>query len=122
MLGVYISNSPNKSIMLNFESKIEALLRQLRWWKARDLSLNGRVFIIKELALSKFQYIASLVVIPGHIVSLGNKIIYEFVWNGKTDKVKRNIFEQEYNNVAGDLLTMNIVCVCLCVWKCEMCV
>ena len=47
MLGVYISNSLNKTIMLNFESKIEALLRQLHWWKARDLSLNGRVLIVK---------------------------------------------------------------------------
>ena len=25
-------------------------------------------------------------------------------------------------DVAGDLLIMNIVSVCLCVWKCEMCV
>ena len=53
MLGVYISNSPNKTVMFNFESKIKALLRQLHWWKARDLSLNGRVLIVKTLALSK---------------------------------------------------------------------
>ena len=60
--------------------------------------MSGRVLIVKALALSKFQYIASLVVISAdHIVSLVNKIVYEFVWNGKTDKVKGNIFEQEYN-------------------------
>ena len=40
---------------------------------------------------------SSLVVISDHIVTLVNKIVYEFVWNGKTDKMKRNIFEQEYN-------------------------
>ena len=36
----------------NIHSKVEALLRQLHWWKARDLSLRGKVLIVKALALS----------------------------------------------------------------------
>ena len=31
------------------------------------------------------------------MVPLVNKIVYEFVWNRKTDKVKCNICEQEYH-------------------------
>ena len=27
-----------------------------------------------------------------------NCVIYDFIWNGKTDKVKRNLFEQEFKN------------------------
>ena len=83
--------------MLNFQSKIDALLRQLHWWKARDLSLTGRVLIVKALALSKFQYLAALVNIPENIVKQVNRIVYEFIWSGKTDKVKRILFEQSYN-------------------------
>ena len=84
--------------MANFHSKVEALLRQLHWWKARVLSLRGKVLIVKALALSKFQYLASLVTIPDHVIKQVNSMIYEFIWNGKTDKVKRNLFEQEFNN------------------------
>ena len=84
--------------MENFNSKVEALLRQLHWWKARDLSLRGKVLIIKALALSKFQYLASLVTIPDHVIKQVNSIIYDFIWNGKTDKVKRNLFEQDFKN------------------------
>ena len=82
--------------MTNFESKVEALLRQLHWWKARDLSLRGKVLIVKALALSKFQYLASLATIPEHIIRQVNSMVYEFIWNGKTDKVKRHLFEQEF--------------------------
>ena len=96
LLGIYISAKANEIVMENFQSKIDALLRQLHWWKARDLSLNGKVLIIKSLALSKFQYLVSLVHIPQNVVKLVNSIIYEFIWNGKTDKVKRNLFEQDY--------------------------
>ena len=46
-------------------------------------------------------------VIPDHIVSLVNKIVYEFVWNGKTDKVKRNICEQEYNKGGYKMINLD---------------
>ena len=96
LLGIFISNNSNESVMTNFESKVEALLRQLHWWKARDLSLRGKVLIVKALALSKFQYLASLVTIPEHIIRQVNSMVYEFIWNGKTDKVKWHLFQQEF--------------------------
>ena len=97
LLGIYIGNDPNETHAQNFTSKVDSLLRQLHWWKARDLSLQGRVLIVKAIGLSKFQYIASLVHIPYHVIKTVNSAIYEFVWKGKTDKVKRDIFEQDFN-------------------------
>ena len=73
--------------MTNSESKVEALLRHLHWWKARDLLLRGKVLIVKTLALSKFQYLASLVTIPEHVFRQVSSMVYELIWNGKTDKV-----------------------------------
>ena len=54
--------------------------------------------MIKALALSKVQYLASLVTIPDHVIKQVNSILYEFIWNGKTDKVERNLFEQKFKN------------------------
>ena len=89
LLGIYLSKNPKECVMLNFQSKIDALLRKLHWWKARDLSLTGRVLIVKALVLSRFQYLASLVNIPENIIKQVNRIVYEFIWSGKTDKVRR---------------------------------
>ena len=97
ILGVWLSNNPHEIVLQNFQVKVESLIRQLHWWKARDLSLKGRVLIVKSLGLSKFQYLASVLSVPQTIISQVNSLIYEFIWNGKTDKVKRSIFEQQYN-------------------------
>ena len=96
LLGVYISKNPREIIMKNFETKIEALLRQLHWWKARDLSLTGKILIVKSLALSKFHFISSVVRIPSEIINRVNSIMYEFIWGGRTDRVRRAIFEQDF--------------------------
>ena len=107
LLGIYITNNPNEPVMANFQSKLEALLRQLLWWKARDLSLRGKVLIIKALALSKFHFLASLITIPQDIITQVNTIIYNFISNGKTDKVKRNIFEQDFKHGGYKMTSLN---------------
>jgi len=106
LLGIYLSANPNEQVALNFKNRLDALLRQLHWWKARDLSLRGKVLIIKMLGISKFQYIASLIHIPQPVVKEVDRIIYEFIWNGKTDKVKRKIFEQEFKRGGYNMITL----------------
>jgi exonuclease III len=106
LLGIYLSANPNEHVALNFKNRLDALLRQLHWWKARDLSLRGKVLIIKTLGLSKFQYIASLIHIPQNVVKEVNRIIYEFIWNGKSDKVKRTIFEQDFKRGGYNMITL----------------
>ena len=95
--------------MANFQSKIKALLRQSHWWKARDLSLRGKVLIIKALVLSKFHFLASLITRPQDIITQVNSIIYNFIWNGKTDKVKRkrNLFEQDFKHGGYKMISLN---------------
>lgn len=96
VLGVYISYNKDEAIRVNFEDKISGLLRQLHWWKARNLSLTGKVLIIKNIALSKFALLASLIHIPQNYVDQVNTMIYNFLWNGKCDKVKRKVVTLDY--------------------------
>ena len=98
-LGIYYSYNKQAAINKNFVDKMESLLKQLHWWKARNLSLSGKILVVKALSLSKFALLASLISIPKDIISEVNKIIYSFIWNGKTDKVKRKIIEQEFQMV-----------------------
>ena len=96
VLGIYLSYDVKASIQANFDDKIARLVRQLHWWKSRNLSLTGRVLIVKTLGLPRFTLLASLIHIPINIVNQINSIIYEFIWKGKTDKVNRKIFAQDY--------------------------
>ena len=97
VLGIYLSYNKERALQANFEDKRDSLLKQLHWWKTRNLSLTGKVLIIKALGLTKITLLASLIHIPDRYITAVNKTIYNFIWNGKCDKVKRLIFMQNYN-------------------------
>ena len=63
---------------------------EIEKWKKRNLTLEGRVKVIKTLVLSKIIFTASLMKIPDGIVKDIKKILFEYLWGG-TDKVKRPV-------------------------------
>ena len=69
----------------------------LGWWKQRDLTLTGKVHPMKTYALSKLNYVSSLIVVPEWVMIEIEKITFEFLWNGK-DRIKRKIMVQDYKN------------------------
>ncbi len=98
VLGIYLSYNTELACQKNFEVRLDKLLRQLHWWKARDLTLIGKILIVKSLGLSQFTYAATVLHIPDHIQKKVNEYLYKFIWDNKPDKVKRNIMIQNYDN------------------------
>ena len=58
-------------------------------WKARDLTLFGRVLIIKSLGLSQLVYSASNLSVPKEITPIIKTKLFNFLWKNKRDKIKR---------------------------------
>ena len=52
-------------------------------WKSRDLTIFGKITIIKTLAISKLTFVAQNLTIPDSIIKLVNKIIVQFIWGEK---------------------------------------
>ena len=50
----------------------------------------GKITILKTLILSRFNHLFTSVVIEKKILVDINKIFYEYLWNGKPDKISRN--------------------------------
>ena len=57
-------------------------------WKWRDLTILGRIQIVKTFVIPMFMYRASLICVQKDIVIEVNKLLFKFIWKGK-DKVKR---------------------------------
>ena len=55
----------------------------------------GKVHLLKTYALSKLNYVSSLIVIPKWVILEVEKMSFEFIWRGK-DRIKRNILYQNY--------------------------
>jgi hypothetical protein len=68
-------------------------------WSLRNISLLGKITVIKTLALPILvQCFTVLPHPPDHIIKSLQNIFYTFIWNGKTDKIKRSTLICDYSN------------------------
>ena len=65
-LGIFFSYNQASADSLNFGEKIKILEKTLKIWKRRNLTLYGRINIVKTLGLSKLIYAASVLAVPDH--------------------------------------------------------
>jgi len=87
-LGIYLGYNEEKNITMNVIEKINKLDVELARWKKRDLTLFGKIQVIKSLALSRMVFQASIIDIPERYIKQINTKMYAFIW-GARDKVKR---------------------------------
>ena len=104
ILGITFSLDIKKWEELNYKEILSKIKRLLVWWKQRDLTIMGKIHLIKTYALSKLIYVASSLVVPKWLITEIHRICFDFIWNGK-DRVKRVIMYQDYRR--GGLRMMN---------------
>ena len=66
-----------------------SLEKCLNVWSSRDLTLYGKINIVKSFALSKLTFVASVLPIPVDFIKSVNKQIVEFIWGQKNPKIKK---------------------------------
>ena len=73
---------------MNWSVKLEKIKSCLERWESRDLTLFGKVQVIKILALPQIILSATLLHVPQSVISELNKMFYKFLW-GKVERLKR---------------------------------
>ncbi len=96
-LGIFVGNDPIELNQRNWENKLESMQKLLDSWRKRDLTLFGKITIIKSLALSSLIYSSSLLIPQTEFIKKVNKVIYHFLWNAK-DRIKRKCLINDLNN------------------------
>ena len=86
-LGVAFAYDPAVSCRINFEEKLVSLKKTLNRWSVRNLTLIGRICIVKTLAISKLVYNASVLSASPNLCKQVNDICFRFVWKVKPDKI-----------------------------------
>ena len=95
ILGIHVSYDEKENNQHNFNHKLQKLQTNLDLWRARDLTLFGRVLIIKSLALSQLVYSASILNVPQEITPIIKTKLFKFLWKNKNDKIKREGLYQD---------------------------
>ena len=89
ILGVHFTYDIQAKQKLNINELISSIQLKLRIWRWRDLTIIGRIQIVKTFIIPIFLYRTSLISLDKEFVKEANKIIFDFIWKGK-DKVKRS--------------------------------
>ena len=87
-LGIYIGYDTQTCYNLNYEDKIRQIDEVLAQASKRNLTLFGKVCIIKSLTLSKIIYVSLCLKIPDSVIKEIDQKIFRFLW-GKRDRIKR---------------------------------
>ena len=82
----------------NYEEKITKLKASLGCWELRRLSLLGKIAVLKSLIVSQLTYILSPLPTNQCAIDEVNTISFKFLWDGKGDKIKRDIMISEYED------------------------
>ena len=109
ILGIYISYDSQISPDRNFIEKIETLKTTINMWKRRHLTLPGKILVIKTFGISQILYLCSVFSIPDWAKKQINKIIFEFLWNCKQNKVKANVVIQNLDQGGYKVPDINIM-------------
>ena len=108
ILGITLTSIDFNNIWkVNYLARLEELKREFQKWKIRNLSLLGKITVIKSLALSKLIHLfLSLPDPPIQVIHEINTLLFKFIWNNGPDRIKRSVLTLEY--AEGGLRMVNL--------------
>lgn len=95
-LGVWLSIDAKEIAALNYNEKLEKVRTVLSCWKYRRLTLMGKITVLKSLVASQLVYVLSPLPSNEKVIKEVNKLFFSFLWNGKPDRIKRNVVINDY--------------------------
>ena len=111
LLGISYNLAEEDITIGNFREKIENVKKLLNTWLYRDLTYIGKIVVIKTLALPVLiQILTVLPRPPVEIFKELESIFFQFVWGGKTDKIRRRVIYNQYEKGGLKMPHMDSFC------------
>ena len=71
---------------------MEKITNRITHWVARNLSLAGRIQLVRSVIQSMHSYWAQIFILPANIVQMIESVCNKFIWSGGRDsKAKPHI-------------------------------
>jgi len=105
-LGVFVGNDRKIAEKESFIDLIEKMKTKIRFWKGKGISLKGRIRVTNILILSKLWYVSRVKDIPRDLMAEINKLISDFIWEGKFHQRSLQGLEMNYDKGGMRLLSI----------------
>ena len=105
ILGIYFTCDKCASqVEENWTGRVENIQRIINAWEKRNLSIVGKVCIIKTFLISQLVYIMQALLVSDSVLTQVNRLLFRFLWQKKDcnrkafEKVKRNVVCSDLEN------------------------
>ena len=96
-LGVNFSTQLVEMEELNYDMVMETVSNLSHHWSKRNLTVLGRITVVKSLLIPKFNHLILSIPTPSRtFLKRLQKMIYDFVWKNKKDKISRDQLSNDY--------------------------
>ena len=76
----------------------------------RNLTIQGRILILKTLAFAKVVYLVSAICTSTWAIKEINKLFFQFVWKNKRDKIARKIIINDIDKGGMNMIDFKSFC------------
>lgn len=98
-LGITFTNNIDEMLNTNLTPKLKEFDQCLHKWKRWKLSLFGKITVLKTFAMPKLIYPLTVLHNPDQeIINKIKKLMFNFLWDNKPDKISRDKIIQDYQH------------------------
>ena len=109
VLGIIYENDIQKMTENNFERKKGEIHATIKDWQKRYLTIYGKICVIKSLIIPKLTHLFAALPNPSpDFLKELNTILFNFVWNGKRDKISRKSLVQPIEYGGAGMIDVNL--------------
>ena len=100
-LGIQMTIGPERLLGVPVGNKIQqnefwiALVKKLRTrlevWKSRELTWEGKCYLIKSIGISQLAYAMEMKTMPEYVITMANQIFDDFLWKNGKRTINRDI-------------------------------
>jgi hypothetical protein len=102
-LGIYFRNECSASnLNRNWKTRIKTIKNIILGWEKRNLSILGKICVIKSFLASQFVYVMKALCFPEKILKEINSLFFRFLWRRKDcnrrafEKIKRSVMINDF--------------------------
>jgi len=113
ILGIYFTKEKMaRDLKENWEGRVDRIHKLIKLWNRRDLSIHGKIVVIKTFLLSQVTYVMQSIGLPQEVLVDLNTLLYRFIWQRKFsnkkafEKVKRKVMESDYSNGGVNMINL----------------
>lgn len=108
VLGITFNVELEQMVKDNYTAKIQHLEKMVKIWSKRALTPIGKITVIKTFMISVFNHLFLALPNPNQkTIDYINDMLFNFLWNNKTSKIKKSVIVKNYGEGGLQMLNLN---------------